>query len=117
MTETDIEPPESVSEDVITALEGYDDTQLREVIHYAQRLLQQHPALTDAIESRPGEALVRTEDHGAYTIAVVERPDEAGGARGPFAYRVAWDPATEEGDGQYRWHYLGRLHGDSEESA
>ena len=117
MTQSHTDPPESVSDDVTAALEGYDDTQLRTVIHYAQRLLREHPPLTDAIESRPGEELVRTEDHGAYTLAVVERPDETGRARGPFAYRVAWDPAREEGDGQYRWHYLGRLHGEAEESA
>ncbi|KDS92314.1 hypothetical protein FK85_00065 [Halorubrum saccharovorum] len=112
MTSSDIDPPDGVSDDVIAALEDCSDTQLREIIHYAQRLLRDHPSLTDAIESRGDEELVYTEDHGAYTIAVVERPTETGWTRGPFAYRVNWEPTKDDGDGQYRWHYLGKLHGE-----
>lgn len=111
MTSPEIDPPDGVSDDVITALDEADDAQLKETIHYAQRLLREKPTLTDAIESREGEELVRAEDHGAYTVAVVERPDETGVARGPFAYRVEWEPATDGGDGHYRWHYLGRASG------
>ena len=112
MTSSDIERPDGVSDDVIAGIEDCSDAQLREIIHYTQQLLREQPALTDAIESRDGETLVHAEDHGAYTIAVVERPNETGRARGPFAYRVGWDPARDEGNGQYRWHYLGRVHGD-----
>ncbi|ELZ24306.1 hypothetical protein C475_13692 [Halosimplex carlsbadense 2-9-1] len=65
------------------------------------------------IESREGEALVRTEDHGAYSIVVVERSDETGEARGPFAYRVRWEPDIEDEKGRYRWHYLGKVDGNS----
>ena len=98
---------------MITALDDCSESQLREIINYAQRLLREHPALTDAIESRGEEELVQMEDHGAYTIAVVERPNESGEASGPFAYRVNWEPATDGGDGQYRWHYLGKVHGEA----
>ncbi|NLV10052.1 hypothetical protein GOC74_08935 [Halomicrobium mukohataei] len=116
MTATNSSPPEDIPDSVVTALQDSDDGQLREIIHYAQQLLGEHPSITDAIESREGEELVRTEDHGAYTIAVVKRPDETGEARGPFTYRVRWAPPVEDedGGGKYHWHYLGRVHGDSE---
>jgi hypothetical protein len=113
MTQSDIEPPDDIPTDVAAALEGSSDGELRAVIHYAQRLLQGRPPLTDEIEARAGEDLVRVEDHGAYTIVVVERPDETGDARGPFAYRVDWAPDIDGGEGKYRWHYLGKVHGDS----
>ncbi len=107
-TETDV--PEAV----VTALETSSDDQLREIIHYAQRQLRDRPALTDAIEAREGEELVRVEDHGGYSVVVMERPDETGEARGPFAYRVKWEPGLDDETGQYRWHYLGRVHGADE---
>ena len=113
MTPSKIDSPEDVSEEVTTALEGSSDSQLREIIHYAQQLLRDHPPLTEAIEAREGEELVRMEDHGAYTVVIVERPDETGEARGPFAYRVKWEPDIDDGDGQYKWHYLGKVHGDT----
>lgn len=105
-------PPESVPAEVTHALQGSSDSQLREIIHYAQQLLREHPPLTDAIESREGEELLRMEDHGAYTLVVVERPDETGEARGPFAYRVRWEPNTKGERGKYRWHYLGQVNAE-----
>lgn len=108
MTAPDTDPPEDLPEEIIQALEASSDRQLREIIHYAQRLLREHPPLTDAIESREGEELVRINDHGAYTTVVVERPEETGEARGPFVYRVQWEPDIDDG-GKYRWHYLGRV--------
>ncbi|CQH64533.1 uncharacterized protein HHUB_5061 (plasmid) [Halobacterium hubeiense] len=112
MTPSHIDPPDSIPTDVATTLEGCSDAELREIIHYAQQLLRAHPPLTDAIESRPGEDLVRIEDHGAYTIAVVERPGETGKGRGPFAYRVSWEPDVNGGEGKYKWHYLGKVYSD-----
>ncbi|WP_390277140.1 hypothetical protein [Halobellus rarus] len=113
MTRSDIDPPEGIPQGVITALKDSSDNQLREIIHYAQQLLEDHPSLTDAIESRLGEDLVRIEDYGEYTIVIVERPDETGEARGPFAYRVKWESTVDGEEGQYRWHYLGKVHGDT----
>jgi len=109
MTVPNTEPPDDVSETVITALQDSSDSQLREIIHYAQQLLNEHPPLTEAIESRKGERLVRMEDHGAYTIVVVERPDETGEGRGPFAYRVQWEADATGDGGRYRWHYFGKV--------
>jgi len=113
MTPSEINPPDDIPSEVITALEGCSDGELREVIHYAQQLLWEQPPLTDAIESRPEEDLVRVEDHDAYKLAVVERPAETGEARGPFAYMVRWEPGVDDENGQYRWHYLGKVYGDS----
>ncbi|MUV48245.1 hypothetical protein [Haloarcula sp. CBA1122] len=109
MTVLDTQPPESVPEEAITALQDSSDSQLSDIVHYAQQLLREHPPLTEAIEAREGETLVRTEGHGAYTIVVVERPDETGEGRGPFAYRVQWEPDIEGEGGKYRWHYLGEV--------
>lgn len=109
MIPSEPDPPDDIPEEVTTALEDSSDSQLRQIIHYAQQLLRDHPSLTDEIESREGEELVRTEDHDGYTIAVVERPDETGDARGPFVYRVQWEPNLDGEGGQYRWLYLGRV--------
>jgi len=114
MTTSDVDPPEDISEQIIQTLEGSEDAQLREIIHYAQQLLQDHRSLTEAVEAREGEDLVRTNDHGAYTIVIVERPDETGEARGPFSYRVKWEPNVDDEGGSYRWHYLGRVVEDTE---
>lgn len=113
MTSANIDPPENVPATVATALEESSDDQLREIIHYAQQLLAEHPPLTDAIESREGEELLHVEDHDAYTLAIVERPEQTGDARGPFAYRVKWEPGLDDENGQYRWHYLGRVYDES----
>lgn len=109
MPPSEIDPPEHLDRDVIAALDDSSDQQLRGLIHYAQQLLDDHPPLTDAIEDRPGEELVRVEDHGAHKSVVVERPDATGEARGPFAYRVEWEPSVDDGEGKYRWQYLGRV--------
>jgi hypothetical protein len=101
--------PEHVPETVANALENSSDGQLREIIHYAQQLLRDHPPLTEAIKSRPGEEIVHVKDHGAYTIVIAERPDETGWGRGPFAYRIQWESDIENGDGRYHWHYLGKV--------
>jgi len=69
--------------------------------------------IPEELESRHGEELVRLEDHGAYTIAIVVRPDEPREARGPFAYRVKWEPNIDDEEGRYNWHYLGKVHDDS----
>jgi hypothetical protein len=112
MTSPDTGRPETIPARIAETLEASSDGQLREIIHYAQRLLREHPPLTDALESREGEELVRMDDHGAYTHVVVERPEETGQARGPFAYMVTWEPTTDE-EGQYKWHYLGRVYRDA----
>lgn len=94
----------------MTVLEDSSDSQLREIIGYARQLLRGHPPITDVIESRPGEELVRIENCGAYTIVVVERPNERGEARGPFIYRVGWERHIDDEGGRYKWHYLGRVY-------
>jgi hypothetical protein len=120
MTRPDADPPDHVPTEVAEALEASDDRQLREIVHYAQRLLREqrpvtdaaeHRSVADAIEPREGEELVRVDDHGGYASVVVERPDQTGEARGPFAYRVQWEPDVDGEGGSYYWHYLGRVAG------
>lgn len=99
MTPSDTDSSEDVPESLATVLEDSSDSQLREIINYAQQLLRVHPTITDAIKSRPNEELVRVEDLDAYTIAVVERPGETGEARGPFRHRVKSGPDIDDGGG------------------
>jgi len=110
MISTDVDPPQNIPEEVSSVLGTSSDDQLRKIIHFAQQLLRDQPPLTDAAEARAGEELVRVADHGAYTIAIVERPDESGAAHGPFAYRVKWEPNIDVPGGKYKWHYLGQVH-------
>jgi len=92
MASSQTDPPEDVPEELIAVLQNSADSQLREIINYAQQLLSEHPPITDAVELHPDE------------------PDEA---RRPFAYRVKWKPNIEDEGGRYRWHYLGKVHDDS----
>lgn len=108
MTKHSIDPPEDIPEEVIQPLEESSDRQLREIIHYAQQLLHEAPSGSGEIEPRDGEEIVRIDDAGTHTIVIVERLDKSGEARGPFVYRVNWEPHIDEEGGQYRWHYLGR---------
>ena len=110
MTQSDTNPPEDVPNSLTGTLEDSSNSQLRGIRHYAQQLLREHPPLTEAVESRQGEELVRIDDHDAYEVVVVKRPAETGHARGPFAYRVKWEPGIDEQEGQYRWHYLGKVY-------
>lgn len=113
MNSPGIDPTDEIPDACVHILEESTDTQLREIIDYAQKLLRDKPSLTDAIESREGEELVRIEDHGAYTLVIAERANETGAARGPFAYRVRWEPEMDDEGGQYKWHYLGRVYNES----
>jgi len=113
MTSPDTDPPDDPPEGLITAIEDRSDRELRVIIDYAQRLLRENPSITDAAESCPRKELALVNDHGAYTIAVVERPDETGEARGPFAYRVRWEQHIDDEGGRYEWHYLGKVNEDA----
>ena len=113
MISPNVDPPQNIPEEVSSVLRTSSDGQLREIIRFAQQLLQDQPPLTDAVETRASEELVRIADHGAYTIAIVERPDESAEARGPFAYRVKWEPNIDTPGGTYKWHYLGQVHDES----
>lgn len=109
MTESDVDRPENIPAAVAEAIEDSDDSQLRAIVRYAQQHLRDHPSLSEEIDAREGEELVRIEDHEGYRLVVVKRPGETGDERGPFAYRVTWEPPLAEGEGTYRWHYLGRV--------
>lgn len=100
---------DDIPESLLRQLEQCSDRELRTVVHHAQRLLRERRPSTTDVEPRPGEELVRVEDLGDFTLVVVERPDESGTARGPFAYRVTYEPPVDDGEGTVEWHYLGRV--------
>lgn len=108
-SEESTEPAVDLPEDVLDALERSDDRQLRELIHYAQELLHDRHDPTTALEARQGEEILKTHDHGAYTIVIVNRTDATGTERGPYVYRVRNDPGLDDEDDQFNWHYLGRF--------
>jgi hypothetical protein len=110
MSPSNTDRPADIPDGIIQALEDSSDSQLRELIHYAQGLLGEQQPLTDSIEPRPGEEIIHREDHDSYTYVVVEREDGADKSGGRFAYRVRWEPDLGEGDGgRDRWHYLGEV--------
>lgn len=96
-------------ETLIRELEQSDDEHLREIIHFAQELLHERHDPTTALEAREGEEILRTTDHGAYKIVIVKRTEQTGQDEGPFAYRVKFEPGLDDGEGEFRWHYLGRV--------
>ena len=115
MSEPNPQPPEHISEEFVTELRESNDRQLREIIHYAQQLLEEHSPEAEAIEPREGEEIVRIDDQGDHTTVIVKRPDESGEARGPFAYLVQHEPDVESENGKYKWHYLGRVTDNKED--
>jgi len=114
MTPPEPSPPDDVPEELIAVLRSSDASQLRAVIDYAQQRLHERPPITDAVESRHGEELVRVNDHSGYTVAIVERTGETDESRGRVAYRVKWEPDVSDEEGRYRWHYLGTVCGDAD---
>lgn len=111
MTESEEESDisDELPELIISELEQSSDGQLHAIIDYAQKLLQERNVPTTAIEAREGEEIVRKDDHGAYTIVIVKQPDATGANRGPFAYRVKYEPDIDDGEGRFRWQYLGQV--------
>lgn len=103
------EPGVDLPQDILDELERSDDRQLREIIHYAQDLLHQRQDPTTELEPRQGEEILRTDDHGTYTIVIAKRTDVTGSEQGPYAYRVRYEPGIDDEDGQFKWHYLGRV--------
>ena len=101
MTPSDSSPPENISEELIAVLRSSNNPQLRESVNYAQQFLHDHPPIADAVESRHGKKFVRVDDHGGYTIAIVERPDETSETRRPYAYRIKLEPYINDEGG--RW--------------
>jgi len=106
------DPAAEVPRVVAETLEGLDDRELRAVVHYAQELLGSQSSTTPEIEARPGEELVHVSDEDGYTFVVVEREGATAGVETRVAYRVTWEPDVGEGDGRYRWHYLGSVEDD-----
>lgn len=108
-SEENSEPAVDLPEDILDELERSDDHQLEEIIHYAQDVLHQRHQPTTALEPRPGEEILRTTDHGAYTIVVIKRTDATGSEQGPYVYRVGYEPGIDDEEGTFKWHYLGRV--------
>lgn len=113
MTSSNVKPPEGLPGELAASLAECSDRQPLEVVHDTQHPLSEPPSLTDAVEAREDEELVRIEDHGAYEAVIVERPGATGEAHGPFAYHVRWKPDVDGEGGRYQWQYLGRVTADS----
>jgi len=112
MTDTTIDPPGAIPDDLAEAIADSTDEERRAIIHYARQLVHDHPSATEALDPREGEKILEIEDQGGYTSVLVERPDESGEARGPFAYRVQWEPGFGDAEGHFQWHYLGKAESD-----
>lgn len=103
----DSERSDELREPIASELEQCSDGQLHAIIDRAQELLHRRHDPTAELDARPGEEILRVDDEGDYTIVVVERQEES--ERGPYLYRVTYEPDVEGGQGQFRWWYLGRV--------
>lgn len=113
--EADEAPPVAPSvlpDHVVDEIAELDESALRALIEFSRSRLQfVHPDVTEQIEAKEGEELVRVEDRGAYTEVVkrlpcAERCDDC--PHEPVLFHV-----TEErrpgGSTGLHWRYLGRI--------
>lgn len=106
-------PPEELSSDTIEVLDELDEAQLRAVIDYARsRLRYVTPRVSDQIEPREGEEIVRIEERGGY-IEVVKREPCAEGCEDcphePVLYHVRKE-RQPDGTTNLHWTYLGQVY-------
>jgi len=111
----DAEPPVAsgtLPDDVVEHIDDLDEAQLRAVIDYAQdRIRFVHPDVTEQIEAREGEEIVRIEERNGYTEVVKRQPCAEGCdncPHGPYLYHVR-EERRPDGSTSLHWTYLGRI--------
>lgn len=103
-------PPSDFPDGLVDLLRDLSDDQLRDVIEYAQALLRARGPSPAHIEPREGEEIVHTHDFGGYTLVIVRETLHKEISSPAIAYRVNYEPAIKEGEGGWKWHYLGDVY-------
>ena len=105
-------PPPNLPAELVELLDGLDETELQAAIDYAQaRRRFVHSDVTDRIEARPGEEILRVEERDGYTEVLKRLPCAEGCAdcpHGPYLYHV-YEEQRPEGGSRLHWTYLGRV--------
>lgn len=98
--------------DVVDRVDGLDEPQLRALIDYAQnRMRLVHPDVTEQIEAREAEEIVRIAERPTYTEVVKRQPCAEGCKEcphGPYLYHVR-EERRLDGTTHLHWTYLGRV--------
>jgi hypothetical protein len=103
-----IDAPDSIADE----LSALDDESLREVISYAQNLLNERLEPTTQIEEVPGEEIVSIKEQDGYTLVTKKQPcaDGCGDCpHGLYLYRVRVEQSPVDGKPQLHWSFLGRV--------
>ncbi|WP_254534845.1 hypothetical protein [Halomarina litorea] len=104
--------PSTLPDEVLEHIDDLDESQLRAVIDYAQKRMRfVHPDVTEQIENRNGEEIVRIEERTGYTEVVKRQPCAEGCAEcphGPFLYHVCEERSPDRPTSLH-WTYLGRI--------
>ncbi|WP_458210461.1 hypothetical protein [Haladaptatus sp. NG-SE-30] len=100
--------PESIAEELAIL----DDVTLREVIDYAQTLLDERLPPKVLIETAAEEEIVSISDRFGYTLITKTQPCADGCAdcpHGPYLYRVRIEGSVVGGNPALHWSFLGRV--------
>ncbi len=85
-------PPADLPQEAVNVVDELDEAELRAIIDYAQaRKRFVHPHVTDQIEAKEGEELLRVEERNGYTEVVKSQRCADGCSEcphGPYLYHV-----------------------------
>jgi len=105
--------PTELRAEAVALIDDLSEAELRATIEYARDRLQfVHPEVTEQIEARDGEEIVRIEDRGAYTEVVKRQPCATGCdecPHEPILYHVT-EERQLDGTTDLHWTYLGRVY-------
>lgn len=108
----DPSPPSGLPEEVVEKVATLSTTQLRELIEFAEsRLKYREAPLSERIEPREGEEIVRMKDYGHYAVVVKrnkEETDRGAPSEPPHVYVVTVEPEPEGGH-HLHWEDIGRV--------
>lgn len=104
-------PPDGLPENLATELNQLTPEELRNLIIYAEEVLQFHGKTGPPVEPGPGEDILRATEHDGYTEVIKEVECAEGCAdcpHGPYLYHVTEEPRPE-GDTHYHWSFIGTV--------
>lgn len=105
-------PPDELPEQVVEAVTSLSSAQLRKLIEFAQsRLRITESSISELIEPKENEEIVRIKDYGYYCVVVKRKTgetDQEAASEPPHAYVVTIEPEREGGH-HLHWEDIGRV--------
>ncbi|WP_227379872.1 hypothetical protein [Haladaptatus halobius] len=101
-----------VPDSIVDELGALDDESIREVISYAQTLLNERLEPTTQIDKAPGEEIISIKEQDGYTLVTKNQPCADGCddcPHGPYLYRVRVEQSPVDGEPKLHWSFLGRV--------